>query len=116
MRVCLRDDITGYFGTGNSPSTAAGRISYTLGFHGQCATIDTACSSSLVSCHLACQSLRNGECDLALVGGANALLAPDMTINACRAHMLSPEGRCKAFDAEANGYVRSEGIGNIDQK
>jgi len=102
-----------YWGTGNALSTAAGRLSYQLGLTGPCLSVDTACSSSLVSVHLACQSLRNLESELALAGGVGLLLSPDSSIVFSDAKMLSPDGRCKTFDAEANGYVRSEGCGMI---
>ena len=98
-----------YAGTGNTDSVAAGRLSYLLGLQGPCMSLDTACSSSLVSLHLACQSLRNRECDAALAGGVNLMLMPSVTINFCKARMLSPDGSCKTFDATANGYVRGEG-------
>jgi len=100
-----------YAGTGNTDSVAAGRLSYSLGLNGPCMCVDTACSSSLVALHLACQSLRNRECDAALAGGVNLMLTPTVTINFCKARMLSADGSCKTFDANANGYVRGEGAG-----
>jgi acyl transferase domain-containing protein/NADPH:quinone reductase-like Zn-dependent oxidoreductase/acyl carrier protein/SAM-dependent methyltransferase len=102
-----------YFGTGNALSVAAGRLSYILGLRGPSLSVDTACSASLVAVHLACQSLRNGECTLALAGGVNAILSPEATINFCRARMLAIDGRCKTFDASADGYVRGEGAGVV---
>src|SRR5262245_10486367 len=102
-----------YFGTGNALNAAAGRLSYVFGFQGPCMAVDTACSSSLVSVHLACQSLRSGECTLALAGGVNVILSPDVTINFSRARMMAADGHCKAFDAAADGYVRGEGCGVI---
>ncbi|MDH3602013.1 MAG: type I polyketide synthase, partial [Candidatus Tectomicrobia bacterium] len=105
--------IDAYTGTGNSMSVAAGRISYALGLHGPTLTVDTACSSSLVAVHLACQSLRSGECSLALAGGVNLLLSPIATLGESQAHMLAPDGRCKTFDASANGIGRGEGCGVI---
>ncbi|NEP72541.1 MAG: acyltransferase domain-containing protein [Okeania sp. SIO2G4] len=102
-----------YWGTGNALSVAAGRLSYLLGFKGPSLSVDTACSSSLVSVHLACQSLRNQESELALAGGVNLLLSPKNSIVFSQAGMLSPDGRCKTFDADANGYVRAEGCGVI---
>jgi acyl transferase domain-containing protein/SAM-dependent methyltransferase/acyl carrier protein len=110
-RAVLQDDlrIDAYAGSGTSSSMAAGRLAYTLGVRGPVMTVDTACSSSLAAIHLACQSLRAGECDLALAGGVNVILAPQMHIVGSRAHMLAPDGRCKTFDEAADGYVRSEG-------
>ncbi len=96
---------------GTNNSLAAGRISHLLGLQGPALFIDTACSSSLVTVHLACQSLRNGESDLALAGGVNLILTPMSMIAMSRHQALSPDGRCKTFDAEANGYVRGEGCG-----
>lgn len=106
-----RGDIEAYHGTGNSLGAAAGRLSYLLGLQGPSMIIDTACSSSLVALHLACQSLRRRECSLALAGGANLLLAPVTSAIFSKSRMLAPDGRCKAFDGTANGYVRGEGIG-----
>ncbi len=116
-RVLMRSgDLTkidSYFATGNTFNAAAGRLSYTLGFQGPCMAIDTACSSSLVAVHTACQSLRNGECRQALAGGVNLILSPESTIALCQAKILSPEGRCKTFDAEASGMARGEGCGIV---
>ncbi|MBI1357397.1 MAG: SDR family NAD(P)-dependent oxidoreductase [Acidobacteria bacterium] len=100
-----------YFGTGNAISVAAGRVSYVLGLQGPCVALDTACSSSLTAVHMACQSLRLGECELALAGGVNAILTPDALINFSQAHMMALDGRCKTFDASADGFVRGEGCG-----
>ena len=103
--------IDAYTGTGQGWCFAAGRLSYALGLHGPCVALDTACSSSLVTVHLACQSLRAGECDVALAGGVNLMLSPEATICASKIRALSPTGRCRTFDAEADGYVRGEGCG-----
>lgn len=108
-----KTEIDAYMTTGMAHSVAAGRLSYTLGLQGPCLALDTACSSSLVSVHLACQSLRNQECDLAIAGGVNLILSPETSIDFSRNHMLSPDGRCKAFSAEANGFGRGEGCGLI---
>uniref|UniRef100_UPI003F9DB70F type I polyketide synthase n=1 Tax=Mycobacterium sp. TaxID=1785 RepID=UPI003F9DB70F len=106
-------EIEAYTAIGTSSAAAAGRISYRLGLQGPAVAVDTACSSSLVAIHQACQALRLGECDLALAGGANVLLAPATMITFSHAHMLAPDGRCKTFDAAADGYVRGEGCGVI---
>jgi acyl transferase domain-containing protein/acetylornithine/succinyldiaminopimelate/putrescine aminotransferase/predicted amino acid dehydrogenase/NADPH-dependent curcumin reductase CurA/NADP-dependent 3-hydroxy acid dehydrogenase YdfG/acyl carrier protein len=103
--------IDAYTGTGQGWCFAAGRLSYGLGLHGPCMALDTACSSALVATHLACQSLRLGECDLALAGGVNLMLSPESTICASKIRALSPTGRCRTFDAAADGYVRGEGCG-----
>ena len=103
--------IDGYSFTGIAPSVLAGRLSYALGLQGPSLAVDTACSSSLVTVHLACQSLRRRESDLALAGGVNLILTPENTIYFCKAGAMSPEGRCKTFDASADGYVRGEGCG-----
>jgi phthiocerol/phenolphthiocerol synthesis type-I polyketide synthase A len=98
---------------GNAANFAAGRLSYFLGAHGPAVVIDTACSSSLVIVHLACQSLRRRESDRALVAGVNLMLSPENSIATSRWGMLAPDGRCKTFDANADGYVRSEGCGVV---
>lgn len=105
--------INAYTGSGTSVSVAAGRLSYVLGLQGPSMTVDTACSSSLVAVHLAYNALRNGECDIALAGGVNIILTPIISLIESRAHMLAPDGRCKTFDASADGMVRGEGCGMI---
>ncbi|WP_394839241.1 type I polyketide synthase [Pendulispora rubella] len=107
------DQLDVYATTGNMASTAAGRLSYTLGLEGPCITLDTACSSSLVAVHLACQSLRTGECDVALAGGVNVMISPLTMHLLAQLQALSPDGRCKTFDARANGFVRGEGAGVV---
>lgn len=106
-------DMDAYFGTGSARSIAAGRIAYTFGLHGPAFTVDTACSSSLVAIHQGCQSLRNRECDMALVGGVNLMLDPSGHIYTSRGRMTSFDGRCKTFDAAADGYVRAEGCAMV---
>jgi len=103
------DNITAYLGTGNATSVAAGRIAYTFGFSGPCMSLDTACSSALVAVHYAGDSLRRGECRVALAASVNLILAPEITVAFSRARMMAPDGRCKTFDERADGYVRSEG-------
>src|SRR3984885_8230194 len=103
------EQIDAYGALGNSYGVAAGRLSYFLGVHGPALTVDTACSSSLVAVHLACASLRSGECTLALAAGVNLILSPEANINFSKSRMLAPDGRCKTFDAAADGYVRGEG-------
>lgn len=105
--------IDAYSLTGTTPSTAAGRISYTLGLQGPSMALDTACSSSLVALHLATRSLRSGETDMALVGGVNLILSPENHIAFSKLQAISPDGYCRSFDANANGYVRSEGCAMI---
>jgi acyl transferase domain-containing protein len=102
-----------YLATGNTPSVASGRISYVLGLQGPSMTVDTACSSSLVTVHLACQALRSGECGLALAGGSNLLLTPAGMSVVGSLQALSPTGRCRTFSADADGFVRSEGVGVV---
>lgn len=102
-----------YSFTGNTASVAAGRLSYFLGLLGPTLAVDTACSSSLVAVHLACQSLRLGECSLALAGGVNLMLSQQLSIVLSKMRALSADGRCKTFDASADGYGRGEGCGVI---
>ncbi|MCA1644001.1 MAG: type I polyketide synthase [Chloroflexi bacterium] len=102
-----------YTSTGSALSIAANRISYLLDFRGPSLAIDTACSSSLVALHMACTSLRGGESNLALVGGVNVILSPEPTIAFSKGGLMAADGRCKAFDARADGYVRGEGVGVV---
>lgn len=102
-----------YMGTGTAHSAAVGRVSYALGLEGPSLAIDTACSSSLVALHQARQGLLNDECEMALVGGVNAILTPEATIYFSRGRFMAPDGRCKTFDAAADGYVRGEGCGVV---
>jgi acyl transferase domain-containing protein len=105
-----------YFASGTAHSVAAGRLSYILGLQGPSVAVDTACSSSLVAVHLAYQSLRLGDCRMAIAGGSHAILGPDVTIALSKARMLAADGRCKAFDAEADGFVEGEGCGIVVMK
>ena len=98
-----------YYATGNALSIVSNRLSYAFDLHGPSLTIDTACSSSLVALHQARQALVQGEIDVALVGGVNALVSPFGFVSFSQATMLSPTGLCRAFAAEADGYVRAEG-------
>lgn len=113
LRSGVDENLDSHFATGNANSMAAGRLAYFFGVQGPALAVDTACSSSLVALHLACQSLRKREASLAIVAGVNLLLAPEMSVSFSRAGMLSPAGRCKTFDVEADGYVRSEGCGVV---
>jgi acyl-CoA synthetase (AMP-forming)/AMP-acid ligase II/3-oxoacyl-(acyl-carrier-protein) synthase/acyl carrier protein len=103
----------GHLATGNAHSIAANRLSYFLDLQGPSIAVDTACSSSLVAVHLARQSLALGECDVALAAGVNVLLSPEPWVALSRAGMLAPDGRCKTFDAAADGYARGEGCGVV---
>ncbi|MCB8954545.1 MAG: type I polyketide synthase [Ardenticatenales bacterium] len=102
-----------YMSTGNESSFLAGRISYLLGIQGPSMAVATACSSSLVAIHLACQALRSGECDMALAGGVNLILHPCTSIVLSKMQAVAPDGRCKTFDATADGYARGEGCGVV---
>jgi myxalamid-type polyketide synthase MxaE and MxaD len=105
--------IDAHTASGTAHSIVANRLSFLLNLRGPSVAIDTACSSSLVALHLACQSLRERDCDVALAGGVNAILSPEMTISLSKFGFLAPDGRCKTFDAAADGFVRSEGCGAL---
>ncbi|MGI9457271.1 MAG: type I polyketide synthase, partial [Aeoliella sp.] len=105
--------IDAHVGTGNALSIAANRVSYIYDFHGPSVAVDTACSSASLAIHMGVESLRRRECSAALVGGVNAIITPETTIAFSKARMLSPEGKCRPFDARANGYVRGEGCGLV---
>ncbi|MBA3773942.1 MAG: SDR family NAD(P)-dependent oxidoreductase [Ramlibacter sp.] len=108
-----RYDLDTHTMSGVTNCIIANRVSYLMDLRGPSVAVDTACSSSLVAVHLACQSVRSGESPLAIVGGVNLLINPSTTIGFSHGSFLSPDGRCKAFDSRANGYVRSEGAGVV---
>jgi acyl transferase domain-containing protein/thioesterase domain-containing protein len=105
--------ITAYAKLGTNRAVAAGRVAYVLGFQGPAVFIDTACSSSLVAVHMAAQSLRADDCDIAIAGGVNLILAPEETIASARLRAMSLSGACHPFDARADGYIRGEGGGVV---
>jgi acyl transferase domain-containing protein len=106
-------EINAHTGTGNGLCYAPGRLSYVLGLRGPSVAIDTACSSSLVAVHYGCRSLRSRECDMAIAGGVHLILSPEVGIVLSMTRALSPDGRCKAFSADANGFGRGEGCGVV---
>lgn len=109
----VRDVIDGNSIIGNSAAICSNRISYVFNLKGPSITMDTACSSSLVALHTACRAIWNGEIDAALVGGVNAILSPEVSLAFSTGGYLAPDGRCKAFDHRADGYVRAEGVGVV---
>lgn len=113
MRTTERHLQSSHSATGMSTTISANRLSYAFDFMGPSMIIDTACSSSLVATHLACRALQSGEADIAIAGGVNLQLSPEMTMALCNASMLAPDGRSKSFDARANGYTRAEGVGIV---
>ncbi len=116
IRIGEARDITAYSGLGTTNSFGSGRLSHFLGLEGPAISLDTACSSSMVTTLLAAESLWSGDCRLALVGGANVLLSPTSMLVLCKLSALSPSGRCRVFDAGADGYVRGEGFGVLALK
>ena len=111
--VSPEDSVSPYMMTGNSSATAIGRVAFALGLEGPALALDTMCSSSLVAVHQAASGLQRGDADLALAGGVNVILSATVTESAANAGMLSPDGRCKTFDASANGFARGEGCGMV---
>nr|WP_052398024.1 type I polyketide synthase [Streptomyces sp. NRRL F-5123] len=111
QQLLTRDmaDVDHFYGTGTTFAASVGRLSYFLGLNGPSIAVDTACSSSLTAVHLACQGLREGDCEVAVVGGANVIAAPTVSVSMAGAGALAPDGRCKTFDEAADGYGRGEG-------
>ena len=111
QQLLTRDmaEVDHFFGTGTTFAGAVGHLSYFLGLSGPSIAVDTACSSSLTAVHLACQGLRQGDCGIAIVGGANVIVAPTVSVSMSAAGALAPDGRCKTFDEAADGYGRGEG-------
>ncbi|HVY15656.1 MAG TPA: polyketide synthase, partial [Rhodopila sp.] len=112
-RIVAPEDLSPYSTQGLSINTVSGRVSYTLGLQGPSMVMDTACSSSLVAIDRACRSLRDEECGLAIAGGVNVLAVPEGLIAGSRLGMFAADGRCKAFSAGADGFVRGEGCGVV---
>ncbi|XP_035691275.1 putative inactive phenolphthiocerol synthesis polyketide synthase type I Pks15 [Branchiostoma floridae] len=113
MTVSPYSNVSQYTNSGTNSCMVANRISYEFDLHGPSFSVDTACSSSLYSIHLASEAIRKGDCSMAIAGGVNLMLLPGTTIGFCQAGMLSPDGKCKSFDASADGYCRSEGAGVV---
>ena len=105
--------VDGHHTLGAMRSMAAGRLAYCLGLEGPAMQLDSSCSSSLLAVHQACESLRSGACDFALAGGVNLMLSPEASIGLCKLRVVAPDGRCKTFDARADGYARGEGCGVV---
>jgi myxalamid-type polyketide synthase MxaB len=112
-QYAVPEQIDGYTSTGCVPCILSNRVSYVFDFRGPSLSLDTACSSSLVAAHLACRSLDRRECDLALAGGVSLMVSPVTTVGYSKLQALAPDGRCKTFDARANGYARGEGAGLV---
>jgi acyl transferase domain-containing protein len=113
LNVLNRETITTHTAIGSTMGMLSNRLSFAFDLRGPSLTVDTACSSSLVSLHLACLALIRGECEMAISGGVNVMLRPEYTIAMCKGGFLAPDGRCKTFDARADGYARGEGAGII---
>lgn len=113
LNLETKENLSRYSGLGNAGSIASNRLSYFMNWKGPSLSIDTACSSSLVAIHLACQSLRSKECNVAIAGGTNAILRSEITEVFQIAGMMAKDGQCKTFDASADGYVRAEGAGAV---
>lgn len=109
MLACDREDLPLYHGTGTGSAIMSNRISWFFNMKGPSISLDTACSSSMTALHLGCQSLRTGEATMAVVGGTNLMLLPDIMGAMTRLHFLSPDGKCQSFDHRGNGYARGEG-------